>query len=305
VATLRIPNFRLAGEAEHGCGIPWPSVTGEIRATEVVVVATVRPSVDPQTGRIAVVAAAVNVDLQGYTFDFTNLSGQILNFMSLGQIGNAVRGPIEDAVARAVRTDLPPRLEAELNGLFAPVSRTFLGRTVTFTATPSSFAVDGDGMTFACAANTSGPVAPGVPSAPGSYFDAGHGLTLPLYPPLSPNLSTSVLSNAANRALFTSFEAGFWNVHMDQAFVNSLGLGLPVKLDTDLLRPFVQGLSAVVPANVTAPVAIETEPYCPPILLLTPGSPMRARLALPELHLHVLVDPGSGFTKLFSFAVHA
>jgi hypothetical protein len=305
VATLAIPNFHCDGAASDGCGIPWPTVTGAISATEVDATITVVPTVDPVTGQISVAGTYANIAMQGYNFDFTNLPGQLLNVMSLGTIGGAVRGPVEDAVANALKQDLPPRIAAELNGFFSPVSRTFAGQTITFGLTPASLAVDDDGITFAAAASLTGPQVTGIPTVPGSYFDATAGAQLPLYPLQSPNLSASLVSNAWNRMLFTSWQAGFWNIRVDQALLSQVGLNGAFKLDTDTLKLFMPGLAQVIPPGVNAPLAIDTEPLCQPVLLFTPGGPTRGLVQAGELHLHVSANTGQGFIPLFEFAVHA
>jgi hypothetical protein len=306
VATLAIQNVSIGGDASDGCGIPWPDVTGTISASEVDVTLSVTPSVDPQTGQIVVVGAGANVGMQNYNFDFTNLTGQILNVFSLGQIGGAVRSPIENAIATAIENDLPPRLETALNALFAPITRTLGGQTITLALTPESLVADAFGMTFSCAADATGPTAPGLPSVPGSYFDAAQGLSLPTYPTGSPDLSLSLCTNAMNRALYTSWQAGFWNVHIDQQFVNAFGLNLPFSFDSNLLRSFVPGLTVIVPPGQTVPLALDVSLLCQPILLPPPnGAAGLAVLQLPEMHIKVEVDPGTGFVTLWEFAVHA
>lgn len=305
VATLKVPNFDVRGDASDGCGIPWPTVSGDISASEVDVTLAVTAAVDPTTHQVVITGQGANVGMQNYNFNFTNLPGQILNVFTLGQIGGAVRSPIENAIATAIENDLPPKLGQALNGFFGPTSRTWGGRTVTFNIMPGGVSVDDNGITFDCAANVTGPLAPTIPNVPGAYFDSSAGAALPIYPPVSPNLSVSVQSNAWNQALFTSWQAGFWDLMIDQRFLNALGINAPFALDSNMLRSFVPGIASFLPpGSAPIPVAIETELMCQPILVPTPAGPTVARLELPELHLRVMIDPGTGFVALWEFAVH-
>jgi hypothetical protein len=146
-----------------------------------------------------------------------------------------------------------------------------------------------------------------MPVVAGSYFDAAQGLGLPAYPPSRPNFSASLLSNTWNRALYTSWQSGFWNVRIDQALLSSVGLAGngSMRLDTSFLGRFIPGLSQVIPSGVNAPVVIDVEPLCQPILHFTRGAPMCGLVQMTELNVHVLADPGTGFVRLFSFAVYA
>jgi hypothetical protein len=67
----------------------------------------------------------------------------------------------------------------------------------------------------------------------------------------------------------------------------------------------VPGLSGFVPTGQNIPVALKTELRCQPILLPDSSGASLARLALPELHLTLLMDVGFGYQPIWTFAVHA
>jgi hypothetical protein len=301
-ARIDIPNLRVSAEADDYCGVPWFAVTGDVTATNAEVQISLAMGVDPATGRITAAATNSTVILHGYDVDFTNLPGNIIGIFP---VASAIRGPIESAVEDILRREVPPRVEAELNGLFQPISSTWNGNTATFTPTPGSIALDADGLTFACTADVTAPPLAGMPVVPGSYFDPAHGVVLPLFAPLSPEISAAVLSNMWNRAFHRTWQAGFFTFRIDQAFLNNQGVPFQLAIGSGVIASNVPQLAGLLPAGMTIPLAIDLDPRCQPILVPTPGQPDQARLVLPELHVRVAIDLGAGFFPLLEFATHA
>lgn len=302
VATYSVRDLLVAARADDWCGTPWFEVTGNLTADEVHFTLGLDAGVDPQSGRVKLVATTSDVTFINYDVDFTNLPGQIIGVFP---VASAIRGPIEDALEDALATDLPPLIEQELDNLLQPISRTWNGRTVTFTLVPTDVRIDADGIDLEAKSNVTTSASAGAPAVAGSYFDPTHGLALPVFAPVQPNMSVALLSNAWNRALYTSWQAGFWNVRIDQAFLNSVGAGVNFSLNAGLLAGYIPGFQTLVNANQNVPVAFETEMLAQPILLPDPIGPDHARLSLPELHLRVLMDFGSGWTTIWEFACHA
>ncbi len=115
-ATVQVPNVRISAEADDWCGIPWWAITGDVIASRADFTLGLNLTVDPVTGHIDCSPKTSSVTLHGYNVDFTNLPGNIIGIFP---VASAIRGPIETAIEDALRNEVPPRVEAELNALLA------------------------------------------------------------------------------------------------------------------------------------------------------------------------------------------
>lgn len=297
VGTAILHNVAISGAADDdGVGLPWPRVTGDVTATRVELTYGLGAAIDPATGLVDLDVTRCSVVLSGFQVDFTNLPGQLVGVLPL-----SLRQPIEDALRDALTASLPPLLEQEINALFQPVQGAWMGRTVTLRFAPSLVDFDGDGCTFVAEASFTASSTVPAKLAPGAFFEPAHGQALPALPSVSPNLSAALLSNAWNRALFASWEAGFWDLTIDQAFVQAFApsLQLPIAFNTSVINAYAGG---ILPPN--APMAVRVELGAQPVLRPTPAGPGAMRIALPEVHLELLVDDGSGMQPVLGFAVH-
>ncbi|MFC1706845.1 hypothetical protein ACFL59_08500 [Planctomycetota bacterium] len=295
-ATFSIPNVRISAVADDdGCGIPWPAVSGDISANRADITLGLAAAIDPQTQRLRLTPTRSTVTLNGFGVTFTNVPGQLLVMLP-----SAVESQIADAIGSALRGVLPGLLEDEVNAFFQPLTGDWQGRKVTLTLTPDSCDIDEYGLLLVCSSNTTASsAAPHVPSAPGSFFEPAHGVSLPTFPAVSPNLSLGLVSNAWNRVLYATWQSGFWNLRIDQAFVNMVSPGGNTSFNTNIIASYASG---IVPPS--SPMAIDTELLAQPILLPSPGGPTAAHLVVPELHIKLLVDSGSGFVPIAELAVH-
>lgn len=303
-ASVKVPNLRVDVVGDDYCGLPWPAVTGNLVASRVHASMGLSLHVDPATGDMVATARQSQVTFTGFDVQFTNLPGQILGAFS---VASSLEAPIADAIAAALTDELPKALEDEINAFFKPVTSTWRGQSMVVSIEPTTVSFDHDGLSMMCATDAQGTLAPGLPAVPGAFFQPQHGSAWPPLPASNPHLTLAVLTNAWNRALYASWQAGFWNLQIDQAFLQAAGSSVPFALDTSLLQRYVPGIGSVLTNTTTTsvPIALEIKPMAQPIVLATPGGPNLLRLQLPELHLGILIDPGTGFTKLWEFAIHA
>ncbi len=285
-ALVTVPNFRLQANARSYCGIPY-SVRGEVSAQAAVRVALpvgLRPG-----GRFEVAAAQSTVSLSGFRFDIYGIPSIIENL---------VRSGVERELQRRLDEELPPRVAREvgrtLDQLAVREERLVGDTPIAFRLTPADVTVDEGGITVALDGDVVAPKDPATPTVPGSVF-RGPG-AIPPYA-AAPAFFASLSENAVNRALFTSWQAGFWNLQIDPTFLAQFNVSLPFQLNSSLLAAFFPQLAGMLPPGGPFPLAIRLEPRMQPVLTLT-GDPSPLRLDVGEVHVAILSDFGQGPASL-------
>jgi hypothetical protein len=290
---LHVPNFRIAASARSHCGIPY-STSGEVSAQDAVVDISLALSIDPFQA-FDVSATSSVASLQGFGFNINGIPGVIENSVRSG-----VQREVESRLADAVRALLPSVIRQTLSRLSEPISREMNGRTVTLALIPTSLTFDDGGFTVAFDGSVTAATDPTMPTVPGSVFRPSAGL--PSYPNTA-GFFTSINENVINGALSGSWHAGFWNVTVDQAFLQQLGVSLPFQLDASLLAAFFPALRPGIPAGGPVPMALRLEPKMQPVVQVSDG-PGLLRLGLGELHVAVMLDLGAGFVPFLMLATH-
>jgi hypothetical protein len=293
-ADVRIPSFRIDANARSYCGIGY-SVTGNVSATEVQVRLGLDVSI--QNGQFVVATRSGSVAMNGFQWGIHNIPAAITNIAH-----STVKREIEKRLSDVVQNQVPSELQQALQGIARPISRSFNGKTVTFRAVPEALGFDGLGFQVDFSSNVTAARDPRVPLVPGSFFRSAPAGAIPVFQP-GPGFVATANENLMNRALFTSWQAGFWTIQLDTQFFQQFGLSLPVQLDANLIAAFFPPLRGMVTPGSQIPVAIRLDPKIQPLVEMT-GTPDLARLSLGEMHMTVLMDFGAGYQPLLTMAVH-
>jgi hypothetical protein len=249
-------------------------------------------------GTYAITSRYANVALNGFSWGLSGIPSVLTNIAQ-----SAVQGAIQDQLKNVVQNDLPGALAGALGGLAQPISRTWNGRTVTLDETAEYIAFDDQGFTVSFLANVTAPQSPSAPQVPGSLF---------LPPPAGqlPTLSNgsgffaTINENAMNRALYSSWQAGFWNITIDDQFLGQFGTSLPFQLNAQLVASFFPQVAGMItPGTATLPIALELDPLMQPVVRVT-GQPDLLQLQLGEMHMTVEMDFGGGPVPIMTVALH-
>jgi hypothetical protein len=176
------------------------------------------------------------------------------------------------------------------------------GRTVTLALRPTALTVDDLGVTVAFDGNVTGAKDPSTPAAPGSVFHPEGTQGIPTYAS-APGFYVSLNDNAINRALFASWQAGFFNLTIDEAFLQQFNARLPFQLNSNLITAFFPQLPGQIPPGNPIPLALRFTPQLPPVVRVG-RAPDLLTLGLGELHLAVQLDFGSGYQDVLTLAFH-
>lgn len=293
-AHCEIPNLRIDLRAQSFCGIGY-SVTGNVTASNAVI--DLGLDVALQNGQYMISARSSSVNLQNFRYAINGIPSIITNL-----VYTLVKSQAESRLADALKTQLPPALSSALQGLAQPITQSWNGRTVTFRAEPQTLAWDDAGFQVDFASNVTTARNPIVPMVPGSYFVAPPAGTVPQFGPTSGFYAT-VNENLLNRALFSSWQAGFWTIQIDTAFMQQFGVNLPFQLDAQLIALFFPAIRSMIAPGMQIPVAIKLEPQMQPVIEVT-GVPDLVRVNLGELHMTLLLDFGAGYQPFFTTALH-
>jgi hypothetical protein len=290
---LHVPNLRIGATARSYCGVSY-STSGTVSAEDVVIDVGFALAIDPfRAFDVAITNSAVS--LLGFGFDVSGIPDELEDSARA-----AVRDAVRSRVADAVRAVVPGAIRQALAGLSQPIVREMNGRTVTLAALPASLTFDEGGFTAAFNGGVTAATDPTIPAAPGSIFRPSS--ALPSYPNTA-GFYTSLNENLMNGALFGSWQAGFWNLTIDQAFLTQSGLSLPFPLDGRLLAVFFPALEPMIPADQVVPLALKFAPRLPPVVRVSDGLPL-LRLGLGELDTIVMLDFGAGFAPLLAMTTH-
>jgi hypothetical protein len=289
---LQIANVRIPVSARSHCGVSY-STSGAIKADAVVLDAGLALFIAPSRALdVSVTSSAVS--LQGFDVGISGVPSAIER-----RVRSAVRDAVEARLADAIRTAIPGAIRPALARLSVPVTRESNGRTVTLAAMPTAVTFDDRGFTVVFAGSLSADVDPAAPAAPGSIVRPTEGL--PAYSDTA-GFYTSLNENLINRALFGSWQAGFWDVTIDEAFLERLGVSLPFPLDASLLTGFFPALRPVI-AGRPAPLVVKLEPKLQPVARVSDG-PGILTLGLGEFDVIALADLGEGFVPLLTVATY-
>jgi hypothetical protein len=290
---LHVPNLRIGISARSYCG-PSYSASGAVSAQDAVIDVGLAFSID-QSRAFDVAITNSAVSLHGFSFTIAGIPGAIEN-----SVRSAVRREVESRLAEAVRAGVAGATRQTLSGLSRPIAREMNGRTVTLAALPASLTFDDRGFTAAFDGGVIAATEPTTPTAPGSIFQPSS--ALPSYPDTA-GFYTSINENLINLALFGSWQAGFWNLTIDQAVLAQVGFSLPFPLDASLIAAFFPSLRPLIPAGQVVPLALRLEPRMPPVVRVSDG-PGLLRLGLGELDVIVMLDLGAGFVPLLAMTTH-
>jgi hypothetical protein len=290
---LHVPNLRIGATARSYCGVSY-STSGTISADDVVIDVGLGLGIDALRA-FDVAITNSGVSLVGFGFNFSGIPGELEDLARA-----TVRDAVRSRVADAVRTVVPSAIHQALSGLSQPIVREMNGRTVTLAALPASLAFDDGGFTAAFDGDVTAAPDPTIPAAPGSIFRPRS--ALPAYPNTA-GFYTSLNENLINGALFGGWQAGFWNLTIDQAFLTESGLSLPFPLDGRLLTFFFPALEPMIPAGQAVPLALKFVPRLPPVVRVSDNLPL-LRLGLGELDAVVMLDFGAGFVPVLAMATH-
>jgi hypothetical protein len=285
-ALVHIPNLSVTARA-HGtaAGIPY-SVTGTIGASDAVIDTGLDIALGA-AGNYVIASRYATVTLNGFTFGINGIPSILTSIVTTW-----VKSEAESRLADAVKAQLPSALASALASLAQPISRTWNGRTVTFRLTPDGLGFDDQGFTVGFKGNVTAARQPYVPVVPGSVFLPPPAGTLPALNTGAGFLAT-INENAMNRALFASWQAGFWNITVDQRFLSQFGTSLPFSLSGQLVAAFFPAIGAMLGNATVLPISLEFIPLMQPVLKVA-GSPSLLTLQLGELHMKLYLDFGTG-----------
>ena len=298
-ALVQVPNFRLQANARSYCGIPY-SISGEVSAQTAVVDCGLALAIDAQGNYTAQVTRSA-VALNGFRFDIYGIPSIIENL-----VRSTVQREAERRLADEVRQQLPTRTVTALQNLSQPIQRAFNGQTVTLTIKPARADFDDAGITVDFSGNVTAAKNPATPTVPGSVFRAPPAGVLPTYAS-APGFYVSVNENAVNRALFTSWQAGLFNLQIDQTFLAQFNVSLPFNLNSNLVAAFFPQLAGMLTPNTTIPLRIDIAPMMQPVVKVAgQGSQDLFEAAIDEVHVTVMMDfgPGLGWQPFMSVAAH-
>jgi hypothetical protein len=214
---------------------------------------------------------------------------------------NAIANALKDWLHDAIVNDLPPYFDKTMaTFLNQQKPFTFLGKSFSFDLRGERIAFDDDGFSLSVkynASHGSGLAVQRALAAPGSFSTPG---AMPTVFPVR-GLYVCGDDDAINRTFHALWAGGLFNIDIDQTFLTTNNITLPIALEAASLRRFMPEIGAVVPDS--APVKLRTEALLPPIVKIT-GSPDVAVLQAGEYHLEILVDRGQGFEKLLRAAAH-
>ncbi|MBX3159032.1 MAG: hypothetical protein KF773_23900 [Deltaproteobacteria bacterium] len=119
------------------------SATGEVRATRANINGRLAIGVD--NGSLAASLPQSSVSLQGFSLDINNVPGAIESL-----VRDRVRRAAEDALNKAIRDQVPKKVNELLGGLIAkPLSTNILSKATSFSITPAGVGITPDGMVAA------------------------------------------------------------------------------------------------------------------------------------------------------------
>lgn len=296
-ADIRIPNLAISASAQDYCGIGY-YVTGYLGCSTAEIDLSLQLSVHPTTGAYTANVASAVVTLHGFYWGINGIPTFITNIVQ-----SMVRDEVESRIEDQLRTEVPDEIESALTGLITPISRSWNGRTVTLTVRPTSIAWDATGVEVDMAGNVTAARLPSMPLVPGSlYRPAPAGTVSPSFL-ATPEFYASLRECILNRAAFSTWQAGFWNLRIDTAFLQQVGLNLPFALNGQLITQFFPAAQGMIPSGLNIPLAIQLEPLMQPCIRMT-GTPDLCQVEVGELHMSVEFDAGAGFQTLFEVAVH-
>jgi len=251
----------------------------EFRATSAIVKATV--AIDPKP--LATRIERLEVTLAGY-----------------GSRAGTPQKVAEASVAEGALTALPGAIEGGLAAVLNPRPTGGGADAETLPrardVAPSAIRESGD-------ANVTRTPSPTAPPTPGSVLRQAPNSTPPAFPP-PVDLAVALREDFLNRALHAAWQAGFWNLTIDQAFLDSESITLPFQLDASFLVPFFPALAALNPGGGPMPVAFELDAKLPPVVEVT-GAPSLLAPSVGELHVAIRVDPGGGYQDVLTLVLHA
>lgn len=292
-ADVTIPSLRIVANARSFCGISY-SVTGTVSSN---VAMRLGLDVGLSGGQFVVTPRSSTIALNNFQWGINGIPAVITNIAH-----SMVKSELEKRLADAVQKTLPQEVAQALQGIAAPVSRSFNGRVVTFRATPEQLAFDDQGLSVGFGANVTAVRNPATPLVPGSFFRGAPGGTLPYFGSGAGFYATAA-DNVINRALFTSWQAGYWNIQMDTQFFQQFGVNLPFQLDANLIAAFFPPLRAMVTPGTQIPVAVRFDPKIQPLIEMT-AAPDLARLSIGEMGMTLLMDFGAGLQPIMEIALH-
>ena len=294
-ATAHFPNLEVDMHAQSYCGIGY-NVTGNFTSSDAQI--DLGLDVALQNGQYLITARSSSVNLQNFRWGINGIPSVITNI-----VYSLVKDEIQNRLADALKTDLPPAIAGVLQGLSQPITTSaLLGHPVTFRAAPESLAFDTQGFQVNFTSNVTTARDPSVPVVPGSYFLPPPAGTVPQFSSTA-GFYTGVNENLMNRALFASWQGGLWNMTIDTAFLQQFGANLPFQLDAQLIALFFPAIRSMITPGLKVPVAIKLEPMMQPIVEVT-GQPDLVQIHLGELHLALLLDFGAGYQPFFEVALH-
>jgi hypothetical protein len=290
---LHVPSFRIAASAQSYCGIPYRT-SGMVSIQDAVIDVGLALSIDPVRG-FDVSITSSTASLHGFDFTINGIPGVIEN-----SVRGTVQNAVDSSIAASVRALVPSVMRETLSRLSEPISREIDGKTVTLALIPASLKFDDGGLMVTFDGSVTASMDPTTPTVPRSIYRPSPA------PPSYPNTAgfyTSINENLINGVLFGGWQAGFWNVAIDQAFLQRSGLSLPFQLDASLVADFFPALRPAIPAGAPVSLALRLEPRMQPVVRISDG-PGFLRLGLGELHVKVMLDLGAGFVPFLVMATH-
>jgi hypothetical protein len=291
---VHVPNLVVNANAQGTAAFIPYNVSGDIASTDAALDATLDITLSAQ-GAYQVTVPTATVTLNGFSWGINGIPSFITSLVQY-----YVQVAIQNAVASALQKDLPPAIANALSGLAQPISRTWLGHTVTLDLAPETLAFDAAGLTVGFHANTTAAKNPAVPTVPGSVFLPPPAGQLPALGNAA-GVYATLNENLLNRAAFTTWQAGFWNLTINQQFISQFNSNVSLALNANLIAQFFPQLAGMLQGSGgNLPVSVEIAPQMQPVILVV-GQPNLFDLQLGEVLLNVFIDFGSGPTQVFGF----
>jgi hypothetical protein len=294
-AVMHVPNLDVYAEAKGTViGIGY-DITGDFGAADAVIDMVLDVSVDPQ-GNYQVSCPSASDQLNGFHWGINGFLG-----IFAGLLQSTVQKEATSRLHDAIVQNVPSLVQNELQNLSQPITRSFLGQNVTLQAVADQISFDAAGLTVDFRGNVTTAQAPGVPPAPGSWVAPGAG-----QPPVlggAQGFYASLGEEALNRALFASWQGGFWSIAIDQQFLQQFGANVPLSLNGQLLALFFPSLAgALGSSSQQVPLQIVLDPQMQPLAIVEAGQDIM-KLEIGELDVLVQVDVGGGFQTMFAVAI--
>jgi hypothetical protein len=293
VLSVDSPILDVTIVADLGLGIivgPYPGVVQANTAT----VSGILGASGTQAGEVRTLVGNPSVVFDGFQLSVSNGTlDAAVQLLARRAIENALR----DWITGALTNKLVPFMDRKLaEYLQRQTPWDILGKPFMIDVRAERFHFDDQGVAIELSFNATGNVgaaARPMPSVPGSLTTPGSA------PATSTNRGflISLDDDAVNRALFALWAGGHMDVELDDAFLQSHNISLPIRLEAGSLRRFLPEIGGRIPD--TAPVKLHLHANLPPCVKVT-GQPDIAIAQAGEVVLDAYVDRGQGWEKLMS-----